>query len=150
MRMASTACILLGSICVALALPMPAGMLERTPAMAALYAAQPSALVDYVAAMRRNAAQSVGGSQPENPFHPQGQPGAREPWTWTAANGDMVVRLREGVFVIRHGDYVANWFTDLECSILEWPAFQCADGQTLTMSAPNPDTVIFGGIEYRR
>lgn len=150
MRMASIASVLLCSTFAATAQHMPAMMFESTVAMAVLYADRPSAIVDYVVAMRRNETEAARGERPQNLFRLQSEPRAREPWTWIAANGDMVRRLQEGVFVVRHGDYSANWFTDLECTILEWPRFQCLDGQTVTMSAPDPDTVIFGDIEYRR
>lgn len=147
--MASTISVLLCSTLGAAALQMPAAMLDGSTVMSVLYTRSPAAFVDYVAAMRNNAAQAAGGEQPPNPFRRKGEQ-ARQPWTWTAADGDMIRRLEVGVFVIRHGDYFANWFTDLECTILEWPAFQCADGRTLTMSAPGPDIVVFGDVEYRR
>jgi hypothetical protein len=83
-------------------------------------------------------------------FTEPGQGRASEPWTWTAANGDSVRRLKEGVFMVSRGDYFGNWFTDLECTILEWPRFLCADDQTWQMAAPSPDMVIFGEVEYRK
>lgn len=150
MRLASIASLLLLPTLVAAAQHMPAGMVGRGIVMAALYSANPSAIVDYVAAMRRYEAEAARREQPENPFRVQGALRPREPWTWTAANGDVVRRLQEGVFVVWRGDYSANWFTDLHCTILEWPTFQCSDGQIMTMSAPDPDTVIFGDVEYRR
>lgn len=118
--------------------------------MALLYSARPAVLIDYVAAMRRYEAAAGRDEHPENPFQEPGELRAREPWTWTAANGDVVRRLREGVFVVWSGNYLGNWFTDVECTILEWPAFLCTNGQTWKMSAPDPDTMIFDDVEYKR
>lgn len=118
--------------------------------MVHLYSARQPVLVDYVAGMRRYVAAVGREEHPVNPFQQAGQPGASEPWTWTAASGDTVRRIREGVFIVQRGSYLANWFTDLECTILEWPTFLCADGQAWKMSAPDPDTVIFGDVEYTR
>lgn len=123
---------------------------EPTVSMTRLYSARQSVVVDYVAAMRRYEATAARKEHAENQFKTADQPRANEPWTWTAANGDTVRRLEAGVFVVQRGNYLGNWFTDLECTILEWPAFLCADGQTRRMSAPDPNTVIFGDVEYTR
>ncbi|RUM99263.1 hypothetical protein EET67_03610 [Pseudaminobacter arsenicus] len=131
-------------------LPAESTAFERTVSMARLYLARQSVLVDYVAAMRRYEAAVARKKHPENLFQEAGQAGESEPWTWTAANGDTVRRREEGVFIVQSGNYLGNWFTNTECIILEWPAFLCADGQTWKMSAPDPDTVIFGDVEYTR
>ena len=43
------------------------------------------------------------------------------PWTWVGANGDS-----------------------------EWPMFLCSDGKERKMSAPDPSTMVFDGVEYKR
>lgn len=152
MRMASTVVALLCWTLPAVAQNPPARLtpLERAASMALLYTARPSVVIDYVAAMRRYEAAAARNEHPATPLLRADQSHANEPWTWTAANGDTIRRLREGVFIVQRGDYFGNWFTNFECTILEWPAFLCADDQAWTMSAPDPDMVIFGDVEYRR
>lgn len=152
MRVASTAALLLFPLLQAQAQDVAGRptVIERPVSMTALYSGKPALIIDYVAAMRRFEAAAGREEHPENAFQKLDQAGVQEPWTWTAADGDTVRRLKEGVFKVSRGDYLGNWFTDLECTILEWPTFLCADGQTWKMSAPDAGTVIFGEVEYRR
>ena len=96
-----------------------------------LYADRQAVVVDYVMAMRRYEV-------------PTG------PWTWVGANGDSVRRIGNDVFRVFLGNYAGNWFTELECIALEWPMFLCSDGKERKMSAPDPSTMVFDGVEYKR
>lgn len=119
--------------------------------MATLHADQ-RAVVAYVAAMRRYQA-AAGQSNPEHyasSFLPTDRPMASAPWTWTASDGDTVRRMENGAFRVFLGNYFGNWFTELDCAILEWPMFHCSDGKKRKMSAPDPTTMILDGVEYRR
>ena len=59
-------------------------------------------------------------------------------------------RLKDGTFRIFLGNYFGNWFTELDCAILEWPMIDCSDGKKRKMSAPDMTTMILDGVEYRR
>ncbi|NGO52208.1 hypothetical protein [Allomesorhizobium camelthorni] len=99
--------------------------------IATLYADRQAVVVEYVMAMRRYEVLTG-------------------PWTWVGANGDSVRRIGNDVFRVSLGNYAGNWFTELECIALEWPMFLCSDGKERKMSAPDPSTMIFDGVEYKR
>jgi hypothetical protein len=120
--------------------------------MAALYAARPAVLVEYVAAMRRYQAAAARDDVSELAMRLEmsGESPRNEPWTWIDASGDSVRRIRAGMFKLSTGSYLGNWFSDIECLVVEWPTFLCSDGRKRRMLAPNAETVIFEGIEYKR
>jgi hypothetical protein len=120
--------------------------------MAALYAARPAVLVEYVAAMRRYqaAAARSEASALATRLEMEAQAPTSEPWTWVAASGDSVRRVKAGMFKLSTGSYLGNWFSDIECIVVEWPTFLCSDGRKRKMSAPDAETVIFDGVEYKR
>jgi hypothetical protein len=119
---------------------------------AALYAARPAVLVEYVAAMRRYRAAAARGHISGLAFRMEmsAEPPRNEPWTWIVASGDSIRRVKAGMFKLSTGSYLGNWFFDIECLVVEWPTFLCSDGRKRKMSAPDAETVIFGGIEYKR
>ncbi|MFU0506095.1 hypothetical protein [Pseudaminobacter sp. NGMCC 1.201702] len=119
--------------------------------IAASYADKPAVLIAYVAAMRSYgaAAEREGVTSLADTLVARDRPPSI-PWTWTAANGDSVRRVEEGVFRLSTGDYLDNWFTEVECRMDEWPLFLCSDGKERRMSAPDLGTMIFQGIEYTR
>ena len=78
------------------------------------------------------------------------EPPRNEPWTWIAASGDSVRRVNAGMFKLSTGSYLGNWFSDIECLVVEWPTFLCSDGRKRKMPAPDAETVIFEGVEYKR
>jgi hypothetical protein len=120
--------------------------------MDALYAARPAVLVEYVAAMRkyRAAAARDDVSGLAMRLEMNAEPPRNEPWTWIAASGDSVRRVKAGMFKLSTGSYLGNWFSDIECLVVKWPTFLCSDGRKRKMSAPDAETVIFEGVEYRR
>ncbi|XCG52153.1 hypothetical protein ABVK50_32165 (plasmid) [Mesorhizobium sp. WSM2240] len=120
--------------------------------MAALYAARPAILVKYVAAMRRYQAAAARSdvSGPATTLEMSAEPPRNEPWTWIAASGDSVRRVEASMFKLSTGSYLGNWFFDIECLVVDWPTFLCSDDRKRKMSAPDPETVIFDGIEYKR
>ncbi|MCT7378052.1 hypothetical protein [Chelativorans salis] len=120
--------------------------------MAALYADRPSIVADYAAAMSRyRMVAEVADFKPlAYPFLSSRSVIAKEPWTWMAPDGSVVRRLRIGLFRINAADSLGNWFTDIECVDAGWPVFECSDGRTRRMSAPDGETMIFGGVEYKR
>jgi len=120
--------------------------------MAALYAARPAVLVEYVAAMRRYQAAAARADVSELAMRLEmsAEPPRNEPWTWIAASGDSVRRINAGMFKLSTGSYLGNWFSDIECLVVEWPTFLCSDGRKRKMSAPDAETVIFEGVEYKR
>jgi hypothetical protein len=123
-----------------------------TSNMAALYAARPAVLVEYVAAMRRYqaAAARADVSSLATRLQMNTEPPINEPWIWIAASGDSVRRVKAGMFKLSTGSYLGNWFSDIECLVVEWPTFLCSDGRERRMSAPDAETVIFEGVEYKR
>lgn len=111
--------------------PDPTSIVSGKSDIATLYAARQAVVVEYVTAMRR-------------------YEGPTGPWTWVGANGDSVHRMGNGVFRVSLGNCACNWFTELECTALEWPMFLCSDGKERKMSAPDPSTMVFDGVEYKR
>jgi hypothetical protein len=120
--------------------------------MAALYAGRPAVLVEYVAAMRRYQAAAAGADESGLAIRLEmsAEPPQNEPWTWIAASGDSVRRVKAGMFKLSTGNYLGNWYSDIECLVVEWPTFLCSDDRKRKMSAPNSETVIFEGVEFKR
>jgi hypothetical protein len=125
---------------------------NRPGGMAALSADRPSIIADYAAAMARyRMVAEIAGFKPlAYPFLSPRNVIAKERWTWMAPDGSVARRLRIGLFRINAADNLGNWFTDIECSDAGWPVFECSDGRTRRMSAPDSETMIFGGVEYKR
>lgn len=120
--------------------------------MAALYTARPAVLVEYVAAMRRYQAAAARADVTGLAIRLEMSEGPppNEPWTWIAASGESVRRVNAGMFKLSTGSYLGNWFSDIECIVVEWPTFRCSDSRMRKMSAPDAETVIFDGVEYKR
>jgi hypothetical protein len=72
------------------------------------------------------------------------------PWTWRAADGRTVRRIGHGVFRLTVGDCLSSLCVEIDCQDIGWPEFECSDGHTRKMAAPDLATVIFDGITYRR
>jgi hypothetical protein len=125
---------------------------NRPGAMANLHAGRPSIVADYAAAMTRyrTVAEVADFKPPAYPFLSPRSVIAREPWTWMARDGSVVRRLGIGLFRITAADNSGSWFTDIECAEAGWPLFECTDGRSRRMSAPDSETMVFGGVEYKR
>jgi hypothetical protein len=71
-------------------------------------------------------------------------------WTWRAADGSTVRRVDEGVFRLTIGDCLSSLCIAIDCHDSGWPQFECRDGLTRKMAAPDFSTLIFEGATYRR
>ncbi|MGN6548784.1 MAG: hypothetical protein ACTHJ3_02665 [Pararhizobium sp.] len=73
-----------------------------------------------------------------------------EVWTWFSGDGGAVRRTGRGTFRITIGNCLRNFCSLVDCQDAGWPLFQCSDGATRRMSAPDGETVVFGEVTYRR
>ena len=71
-------------------------------------------------------------------------------WTWRAESGNLVHRLRNGMFRLVKGDCVANFCRKTDCRQAKWPVFICDDNIKRSMSAPDMATMVFNGVRYSR
>lgn len=120
--------------------------------LAALYAPWPAIAANYATAMMRyrNAAEYEGLPQQVYPFILLARPPLGGPWTWTAANGSHVRRLRDGALRISMTNQLGNWFVDILCTDTGWPVFSCDDGIERVAAAPAPQLFIIDGVEFSR
>jgi len=75
---------------------------------------------------------------------------APNPWTWRAADGSTVRRVDNGVFRLTIGDCLSSLCVSIDCQDSGWPQFECRDGLTRKMAAPDFSTLIFDGVTYQR
>lgn len=120
--------------------------------LAILYQRWPNIAADYVTAMMRyrNAAEYEDLPQKVYPFILFSRPPLGGPWTWTAANGSHVRRLRDGALRISMTDQLGNWFVDILCTDTGWPRFSCSDGVERVAAAPDPHLLVIDGVEFSR
>jgi hypothetical protein len=71
-------------------------------------------------------------------------------WTWRAADGSTVRRVDNGVFRLTIGDCLSSLCIAIDCQDSGWPQFECRDGLTRKMAAPDFSTLIFDGVTYQR
>jgi hypothetical protein len=71
-------------------------------------------------------------------------------WTWQADDGSLIRRLDDGRFSVTRGNCVSGFCLELFCFGAGWPVFECDDGVTRKMSAPDFETVVFDGITFKR
>jgi len=120
--------------------------------IARLYAGRETIIAQYTVAMRRYKAageRSIGERMAIS-FQPSDCLPMLEPFTWIAASGDMVRRVGDGTFVLSAGNQLGNWYQDISCQVTLWPTLFCSDFRERTMSAPDLETVIFDGVEFKR
>ena len=117
-----------------------------------LYAGREAIIAQYTVAMRRYkaAGERSAGQRMAIAFQPRDQLPALEPYTWIAANGDMVRRTGSGVFALAVGNPLGNWFTDITCEVTLWPTLICSDNRERKISAPDLATVVVDGVEFKR
>lgn len=122
------------------------------PSTLALYANREAVIVDYATAMRqsRATAEREGSRTSAAIFLPNDGRHVPERWTWVAENGDSVRRTGDGVFRLTRGNPRQNWFSEVECRVIDWPRLYCNDDQQRTMAAPDERTVIFDGVAFTR
>ena len=130
-------------------------LLDKVPPqqnIAAAYAGNETVVVQYSVAMRRykSAAERSEAERMAISFLPREGQSSVEPFTWIAADGDMVRRIGDGLFALSAGNPIGNWYTDVKCRVELWPKLFCEDGSQRTMSAPNLATLILDGVEYTR
>lgn len=120
--------------------------------LATLYQRWPGIAADYATAMMRyrNAAEYEDLPPKVYPFIMLSGRPLGGPWTWTAANGSHVRRLRDGGLRISMTDQLGNWFVDILCTDSGWPVFSCSDGIERVAAAPIPQVLIIDGIEFSR
>lgn len=120
--------------------------------MAALYAQWPGIAANYVTAMMRyrTAAEHEGMAPQTYPFILVDRPPFGGPWTWTAANGSLARRTRDGAFHLSLADGLGNWFAEINCHDAGWPAISCDDMVDRVARAPNPSRLIIDGVEFDR
>jgi hypothetical protein len=70
-------------------------------------------------------------------------------WTWRS-DDDAVRRLEKGLFRISIGSCLTGFCTEIDCRDAGWPMFQCSDGITREMAAPDFSTMVFGKETYSR
>lgn len=123
-----------------------------THTIANLYAGREMVIAQYTVAMRRyKAAGERGlGDRLAIAFQPSGAAPALEPFTWVAANGDMVRRIGNGVFAVSAGSQLGNWYVDVTCQVVLWPTLACADGSERKIAAPDLETLLLDGVEFKR
>ena len=77
-------------------------------------------------------------------------------WTWSAENGDLVIRTGRGSFLLSFEDSRKNWFRELNCRMVQWPGgdaqavMNCDDGTQRTMLIPEEGGVVIGNVLYER
>ncbi|MGF7006679.1 hypothetical protein [Aminobacter sp. BE322] len=120
--------------------------------MAALYGRWPRIAADYVTTMMRyRTAAEYEGLEPQSyPFILVDRPPYGGPWTWTAANGSHIRRLRDGSLRISLTDRLGNWFVEIFCTDAGWPVFSCSDGVDRIAAAPDPGVLMVDGLEFSR
>lgn len=117
-----------------------------------LYAGREATVAQYAVTMNRlKAAGERGlGDRLAISFLPAGVPPALEPFTWVAADGSMVRRAGDGVFAVSVGNQLGNWYVDVTCRVVLWPTLSCSDGIDRKMSAPDLETLVLDGLEFKR
>lgn len=120
--------------------------------IARLYAGREVIIAQYTLGMRRlKAAGERGAGQPiAIAFLPREGLPTLEPFTWVAANGDMVRRVGDGLFILSAGNQLGNWYTDVTCRVTTWPTLFCTDTRERTISAPDLETLTLDGIPFKR
>ncbi|MCV0395639.1 MAG: hypothetical protein K5872_05220 [Rhizobiaceae bacterium] len=116
--------------------------------LAALYGGDPALVTAYATAMRH--CRTAGQQELTCPFFATSRPPAFRPWTWTARDGSVLTRVRQGVFRMALAAHAGDWFYHVDCADDGWPMFSCTDGRKRKMSTPDLSTVHFGGVEFRR
>ena len=77
-------------------------------------------------------------------------------WTWSAANGNLIVRVGKGSFRMSFEDSRNNWFRDVNCQMVQWPGgdaqaiMNCDDGTQRKMLIPAEGVVMVDDVEYQR
>ena len=118
--------------------------------IARMYAGREAIVAQYTLGMRRLKAAGERGQPIAITFLPREGLPALEPFTWVAANGDMVRRIGDGLFLLSAGNQLGNWYTDTTCQVTTWPTLACSDGSQRTISAPDLETLTLDGVPFKR
>lgn len=117
------------------------------------YAGREATVAQYAVAMRRYKAAGERGPGDRlaiSAFVPLGAPPALEPFTWVSADGSMVRRVGDGMFAVSVGNQLGNWYVDVKCQVVLWPTLACSDGIDRKAAAPDLETFVLDGIEFKR
>jgi hypothetical protein len=73
----------------------------------------------------------------------------RPPFIWVAQDGSHVERVGQGRFRMTVAG-PSGLFRSVDCTALEWPDFECSDGERRSMSAPSNTQLVFGRTLFDR
>ncbi len=71
-------------------------------------------------------------------------------WLWVSSDGSHVQRLDRNLFRLFRRDEASTFYRVVDCYALDWPDFDCSDGQLREMSAPSHALMIFDDTEFER
>lgn len=106
----------------------------------------------FVAAMTRArlAWHVRGGKLLGQPIERDGSLPSRLPFYWESETGSSIQRMPDGSFRLEEWSATAGWAQAIECFPAGWPNYDCSDGSPRAMSAPDLNTLNFGGETFRR
>lgn len=106
----------------------------------------------FVAAMTRTrlAWHVLGGKLLGQPIERDDALPSRLPFYWESETGSSIQRMQDGSFRLEEWSAKARWAQTIICFPAGWPNYDCSDGLPRTMSAPDLNTVNFGGQTFRR
>jgi hypothetical protein len=73
----------------------------------------------------------------------------RPPFIWVAPDGSHVERVGQGRFRMTVAG-PSGLFRSVDCTALEWPDFECSDGERRSMAAPSNTELVFGRTVFDR
>ncbi|EKF17347.1 hypothetical protein NA2_18235 [Nitratireductor pacificus pht-3B] len=104
-----------------------------------------SSYADAMAVHRRYALGFADGQSYGPGFLDATLPGA---WTFLSPSGDEVERRRDGTLTISRNNYLANWYAEVDCRVIDWPQLACRDGRQRSISAPDASSVRIDGQTF--
>jgi hypothetical protein len=106
----------------------------------------------FVAAMNRTriAWQVRGGKPLGQPIERDGSLPSRLPFYWESETGSSIQRMQDGSFRLEDWSGTVGLARAIACFPAGWPNYDCSDGLPRAMSAPDLNTLNFGGQTFRR
>ena len=93
----------------------------------------------------------VHGTKPlGRPIEPDGPHPSGIPFYWEADDGSTVRRMSDGSFRLEEWSQKSSWAQMIACYPAGWPNYDCSDGVPRSMSAPDLNTMNFGGQTFGR
>lgn len=104
-----------------------------------------------VAMTRTRLAWLIHGGKPlGQPIEPENPRPSRIPFYWDSDDGSSIRRMADGSFWLEEWSARANWARMITCYPAGWPRYECSDGTARSMSAPDLNTMNFGGNTFTR